>query len=88
MLRKLVEAVECTRLKGMNKREEANVQVSGLECGILDKATDWKVYADLPNMRTYLDIIKRSNPGLDIILVPEKPFDNSADWFDTVRHLS
>ena len=43
-----------------------------MECGILDKATDWKVCADLPNMRTYLDIIKKSNSRPDMVLVSGK----------------
>ena len=72
MLRRLVEAIQCTRSRAVARGSTASAQPAAMqEHGILDNATDWKVTADLPDMRSYPDVIKRHNVRPDVVLVSE-----------------
>ena len=72
MLGRLVEAVECARSKAMARKDKAAAKASGFKSSVLQNATDWKISADLPNMRIYPDVIKKSNVRPDMVLVSEK----------------
>lgn len=72
VLRKLLEAVDCARLKANAKEDRSTGRpAAGYDCGFLERATDWRVIADLPNMRAYPEIIKKCNVRPDIVLMSE-----------------
>ena len=72
MLGRLVEAVECARSKAMTREDKAAAKASGFESSVLQNAIDWKISADVRNMRIYPDVIKKSNVRPDMVLVSEK----------------